>query len=209
MEFHQLLNSNDTAAASCMAAPDDDARSSAGRGLRRGHVAAEPRCPVRDRGDAEPAAAVRAALRGEDAGRPGRFPAAGNPFLWQIFAGDFPPGQPYDWLHPGWPEGTLVTPCSTAARMRDVLEDRPAGSTDFVHLSNILDWLRPAEAEATLRSVRRALRPGGMVLLRQLNSTLDPASLECGIAWDREWGQAMEQRDRSFFYPAIHAGRAV
>ncbi|AMV20582.1 DUF3419 family protein [Planctomyces sp. SH-PL14] len=209
MELHQLLNSTDTAAASRMAAPGttlgaaldaafDEVMSLPNLVALFGTEATQnPRQPFA-RHFAE---RTRVALA--------RFPAAGNPFLWQIFAGDFPPGQPYDWFLPGWPDERLVTPVWHRGRMRDVLEDRPAGSADFVHLSNILDWLRPAEAEATLCSVRRALRPGGMVLLRQLNSTLDPTSLECGIAWDREWGQAMELRDRSFFYPSIHVGRAV
>ena len=208
-ELDQLLHSTDTAAASCMAAPGttlgaaldaafDEVMSLPNLVALFGTEATQnPRQPFA-RHFAE---RTRVALA--------RFPAAGNPFLWQIFAGDFPPGQPYDWFLPGWPDEPLVTPVWHRGRMRDVLEDRPAGSTDFIHLSNILDWLRPAEAEATLRSVRRSLRPGGMVLLRQLNSTLDPTSLECGIAWDREWSQAMELRDRSFFYPAIHVGRAV
>ena len=47
------------------------------------------------------------------------------------------------------------------------------GSYDFVHLSNILDWLSPEEARATLDVAHAALRPGGWVLIRQLNSTLD------------------------------------
>lgn len=208
-ELDQLLTSTDTTAASRMAATDtklgaaldaafDEVMSLPNLVALFGTEATQnPRQPF-SRHFAE---RTRVALA--------RFPAAGNPFLWQIFAGEFPSGQPYDWLLPGWPEEPLVTPVWHRGRMRDVLEDRLPASADFVHLSNILDWLRPAEAEATLRSVRRALRPGGMVLLRQLNSTLDPTSLECGIAWDRDWGQAMERRDRSFFYPSIHVGRAV
>lgn len=208
-ELFQLLNLTDTVEASRMAAPDtalgaaldaafDKVMSLPNLVALFGTEATQnPRQPF-SRHFAE---RTRVALA--------RFPAAGNPFLWQIFAGRFPPGQPYDWLLPGWPDEPLVTPVWHCGRMRDVLEDRPPASADFVHLSNILDWLSPAEAEVTLLNVRRALRPGGMVLLRQLNSTLDPTSLECGIAWDREWGQAMEQRDRSFFYPSIHVGRAV
>jgi len=138
-----------------------------------------------------------------------RFPAASNPFLWQIFAGRFSERQRSDWLRPRdeRPARTLVEPTCHRGRMKDVLDDLPAGEADFVHLSNILDWLAPAEAAATLRSVHHALKPGGYVLLRQLNSTLDPAALECGIAWDAEWGRQMERRDRSFFYPGVHVGR--
>lgn len=136
-----------------------------------------------------------------------RFPAFDNPFLWQIFAGSFPDRQPYDWLHPAARGRPLVEPVCHRGRMRDVLDSLPAGTADFVHLSNILDWITPMEAAGTLQSVQRALKPGGYVLLRQLNSTLDPTTLDSGIAWGREWGIRMEQRDRSFFYPALHVGR--
>ena len=137
----------------------------------------------------------------------GRFPATENPFLWLIFAGTFPDRQPYDWLHPAAWGRPPVEPVCHRGRMGDVLDSLPPGTADFVHLSNILDWLTPGEAAGTLRSVRRVLKPGGSVLLRQLNSTLDPTTLDSGIAWDREWGNRMEQRDRSFFYPALHIGR--
>jgi S-adenosylmethionine-diacylglycerol 3-amino-3-carboxypropyl transferase len=91
--------------------------------------------------------------------------------------------------------------------MKDVLEDLPVGHADFVHLSNILDWLTPAEASATLRSAHRAMKPGGRVLLRQLNSTLDGERLDSGLVWDTDWGRRLELADRSFFYPALHVGR--
>jgi S-adenosylmethionine-diacylglycerol 3-amino-3-carboxypropyl transferase len=57
-----------------------------------------------------------------------------------------------------------------------------------------------------LRSARRVLKPGGQVILRQLNSTLEIGELDAGIAWDTKLGQAMEARDRSYFYPRIHVG---
>lgn len=136
-----------------------------------------------------------------------RFPAAENPFLWQIFAGSFSDRHPYDWLHSAAWGGPPVEPLCHRGRMRDVLDSLPPGTADFVHLSNILDWLTPGQAVGTLQSARRALKPGGSVLLRQLNSTLDPTTLDAGIAWNREWGNRMEQRDRSFFYPALHIGR--
>jgi S-adenosylmethionine-diacylglycerol 3-amino-3-carboxypropyl transferase len=127
-----------------------------------------------------------------------------NPFLRQILAGDFHPSHRYDWLQschlltatPEWHHG----------KMRDLLESMRPGSVDLVHLSNILDWLSPAEAESTLHAARRAMRPGGKVIIRQLNSTLEVPSLESGLQWDTALGSAMERRDRSYFYPQIHVG---
>ena len=93
--------------------------------------------------------------------------------------------------------------------MRDALEDSGAQEFDIVHLSNILDWLTPEDAIATLEAARRALRPGGRVILRQLNSALDVRSLESGFAWDVDASERSRGRDRSFFYRAIHIGRVA
>jgi len=127
-----------------------------------------------------------------------------NPFLWQILAGGFPPGCRYDWLEDERP--MIAGAVWRQGKMDAVLDSKAAESAELVHLSNILDWLSPGEAEATLRSARRVLKPGGQVILRQLNSTLEIGKLDAGIAWDTRLGQAMEARDRSYFYPRIHVG---
>ena len=129
-----------------------------------------------------------------------------NPFLHQILGGNFHPAFRYDWLqapHPlpaqaHWHHGKMI----------EVLDSLPEGSADMVHLSNILDWLSPEEARDTLLAARRVLKPGASLIIRQLNSTLDIPSLEVGILWDAALGRAMERRDRSYFYPQIHIGRA-
>jgi S-adenosylmethionine-diacylglycerol 3-amino-3-carboxypropyl transferase len=100
-----------------------------------------------------------------------------------------------------WPEIAWFT-----TDMAEALRRAP-GSYDFVHLSNILDWLSPKEARTTLDLAREALRPGGWTLVRQLNSTLDIPSLMTGFAWQTEDAQALHARDRSYFYRALHLGR--
>ncbi len=127
-----------------------------------------------------------------------------NPFLRQILAGDFHPGFRYDWLQEShdlpaqahWHQG----------KMRDLLESMPAETAALVHLSNILDWLSPEDGQATLLAARRVLKPGGRVIVRQLNSSLDIPVLDSGLLWDAALGRAMERRDRSYFYPQIHVG---
>ncbi|MDB6078917.1 MAG: hypothetical protein JWO82_2664 [Akkermansiaceae bacterium] len=136
-------------------------------------------------------------------------PPAENPFLWQIFAGQFPPGRRYDWLSDTTAFGQ---PFQAEAlwhhgRMNEVLDGMPARSADFVHLSNILDWLSGEDAAATLQSAYRVLRPSGRTIIRQLNSTLDIPALPSGFNWDRDLGADLVRRDRSFFYPHIHVGR--
>jgi len=140
------------------------------------------------------AARTRVALSRESAGV--------NPFLWQMYRGSFAPGHRYDWLQSSAaPHAEL---CWHQGRMREALDGLPAGSADLVHLSNILDWLDAEAAAATLASARRVLKPGGQIILRQLNSSLDFTALGEGLTWDTERGAAMERRDRSFFYPRIH-----
>ena len=132
-------------------------------------------------------------------------PARGNPFLSQMLLGRFAPGAEHAWLQAlrpaARPEVTwAVTPMVEALRRR-------RADTDFVHLSNILDWLAPEAARETLDLARTALDEGGWVLIRQLNSTLDIPALGEGFEWRVDEGEALLARDRSFFYRAIHLGR--
>lgn len=135
----------------------------------------------------------------------GRIAPRSNPFLWQILAGRFAAGHRYDWFHDcGCP--LRAEAVWHHGKMAAVLDAMPARSADLVHLSNILDWLSPDEASATLHGARRALRPGGRVILRQLNSTLDIPRLDTGFHWDAALGASMAARDRSYFYPDLHVG---
>jgi S-adenosylmethionine-diacylglycerol 3-amino-3-carboxypropyl transferase len=88
--------------------------------------------------------------------------------------------------------------------MLAALDSQPESSVDFLHLSNIIDWLSPEEAHETLAAACRALRSGGRLIIRQLNSSLDIPSLYPGLAWDAEHGRRLQLTDRSFFYPEIH-----
>jgi S-adenosylmethionine-diacylglycerol 3-amino-3-carboxypropyl transferase len=129
---------------------------------------------------------------------------ASNPFLWQMLAGKFPPGVCYDWQ-------SCEAPVASSARfvhgrMSDALAALPERSVDLVHLSNILDWLSVSDATECLLRAARVLRPGGMVILRQLNSTLVIPELSSGLRWDEALGAALHAQDRSFFYHAIHVG---
>jgi S-adenosylmethionine-diacylglycerol 3-amino-3-carboxypropyl transferase len=128
--------------------------------------------------------------------------ASVNPFVWQMYRGVFAPGHRYDWLQSAEPPLAAVQ--WHQDRMREVLDAMPACSADFIHLSNILDWLDAEAAAATLASARRVLKPKGRIIIRQLNSSLDFTALSEGLKWDTERGAAMERRDRSFFYPRIH-----
>ena len=136
-----------------------------------------------------------------------QFAPASNPFLWQIFAGRFPDDALYDWM--SYPAGVTSEMEITIHQgmMREVLSDLTPGAFSFVHLSNILDWLSPQEATLTLAAAAKTLRPGGVAIIRQLNSSLDIRELPGELVWDSAQSASLLERDRSFFYRAIHVGR--
>lgn len=132
-------------------------------------------------------------------------PAATNPFLWQMLVGRYPEGHPADWFAlpaPARPPEVTWQHALMAEALRGHRE-----AFDVVHLSNILDWLSPDEATATLDVAARALRAGGWVIIRQLNSTLDIPACGPMFEWDAATATELHARDRSFFYRALHLGR--
>ena len=83
----------------------------------------------------------------------------------------------------------------------------PDGFGDVVISSAVLHFARDDDQFASmLRGTWRVLKPGGRVIIRQLNSTLEIASVDSGIFWDEALGNGMERRDRSYFYPGIFVG---
>ncbi len=131
-----------------------------------------------------------------------------NPFLWQLLVGRFPSTAAYDWLLPVSNDRPFRTlkPQLHSARMIDVLQTFDPTSVDLVHLSNILDWLSPDQATETLRCAHRVLKPGGRLILRQLNSTLGIPELDSRLTWDSSLGDRLAEQDRSLFYPKIFVG---
>ncbi len=135
----------------------------------------------------------------------GTQPAAGNPFLSQMLLGRFAPQAEHFWLRSPRVKPRAAISCEESP-MLPALEKRK-GEFDLVHLSNILDWLSPDQAREILETTHVALRPGGWLIVRQLNSVLDIPALCAGFAWDDGAGAALLARDRSFFYRAVCVGR--
>ncbi|MDB6156107.1 MAG: hypothetical protein JWL90_4560 [Chthoniobacteraceae bacterium] len=132
-------------------------------------------------------------------------PACENPFLAQMLGGGFLNARPYPWLDAPVknPIPEVIYTCSTAI---EALEKAGPHSFDFIHLSNILDWLDPAKATKTLDLAWEALTPGGLLLIRQLNSSLEIPLLEPRLEWRGSQAALLGRRDRSFFYRACHVG---
>ena len=131
-------------------------------------------------------------------------PAADNPFLHQIFLGSFI-GALWPWLRADR-LGSLPETTYSHATMDGVLQTLPDQSYDLVHLSNILDWIKPTEALRVLGNAYRRLAPGGLVVIRQLNSRLDIRGIPSGFQWLHDLSDQLHQSDRSFFYRSLHVG---
>ena len=133
------------------------------------------------------------------------WPACDNPYLWQMLKGRYPTGCFAPWFDCAapqtFPEITFVN-----ASMEQALESAKE-PCDFIHLSNILDWVSPKAAARTLQLAGRAMRPGGRIFIRQLNSALDIRRAGTMFKWLDEESEALHKKDRSFFYRALHLGR--
>ena len=131
-------------------------------------------------------------------------PAERNPYLWQMLKGRYPADVSAPWLQEAIPVQLPQVTWSIRV-MAEELATMPA-TFDFVHLSNILDWLSPDQARSTLDLAWDALRPGGRVLVRQLNSSLDIPALVSQFTWLTDEAADLHARDRSFFYRELHLG---
>ena len=132
-------------------------------------------------------------------------PAKHNPYLWQMLLGRYPQNNTTPWLHQPLTAEIPALTC-TVQFMTDALAS-VSSKYDFVHLSNILDWLSPEQAQGTLEQTWHALKPGGWTLIRQLNSDVDITALNTGFQWDTAQAHDLHMRDRSFFYRSLHLGR--
>jgi S-adenosylmethionine-diacylglycerol 3-amino-3-carboxypropyl transferase len=135
-----------------------------------------------------------------------KWPAAENPYLWQVLQGRFPEHAVAPWLAARIPRQMPVLEWTTAC-VDEALSGSAPGETHFVHLSNILDWLPMEQARRTLAHAWAALRRGGCVFIRQLNSTLDIPGLDPRFKWQTGEATRLHAADRSFFYRALHLGR--
>jgi S-adenosylmethionine-diacylglycerol 3-amino-3-carboxypropyl transferase len=134
-------------------------------------------------------------------------PAATNPYLSQLLTGQFTGSSVYPWL-------TLAKQsCDTEinyclSTMADALLNSNE-KYDFIHLSNILDWLNKAQASELLHLVAKRMNKDGWIIIRQLNSNLDIQGLHAGLHWETDLSQTLHKEDKSFFYQKLHLARML
>lgn len=132
--------------------------------------------------------------------------AADSPYLAQLLLGHFYEGVYAPWYY----LPATIAPAEIHTHpsfLHTYLQKAPKQQFDLVHLSNITDWLSPEEARETLSLAFEALKPGGVVVIRQLNSQLDLYSLGQAFEWDLRLAEELHAKDRSFFYRGLLIGR--
>ena len=80
---------------------------------------------------------------------------------------------------------------------------------DYIHLSNVLDWLTVEEARALLELTWNRLKPEGYTLIRQLNSDIPIRTLGERFTWLDEESDTLHREDLSYFYRGVHCGRRL
>lgn len=133
-------------------------------------------------------------------------PARGNPYLSQMLLGAFSNGVRYPWLDATTP-AALPNLSWTNSTIQEALATAKGERFDVVHLSNVLDWLSEEAAGQALNLAWSALRNGGLMILRQLNSSLNFYTLGCPFQWDLDLAARLHGQDRSFFYRTLYIGR--
>jgi S-adenosylmethionine-diacylglycerol 3-amino-3-carboxypropyl transferase len=129
-------------------------------------------------------------------------PAASNPYLSQVLSGQFRSNSSYAWLElPAIEFATEIT-YAPVSMLHALTKSRE--TFDFIHLSNILDWLSEDEALALLKVAASKLNKDGWIIVRQLNSTLQIPELGKSLSWHKDLAKTLHATDRSYFYRELH-----
>lgn len=157
-------------------------------------------------------AAVQHAVRGSYPGYFQRRLEAGlaaadratNPWLHHVLLGHYLADEA------AWPPFLRERPGDLrpfAVLPHDLLAVKSFADFDFVHLSNVLDWMDDAACRALADRLARELRPGAAILWRQLN---DPRPLigyfAPAFAFDAARDGELTTRERALFYDQVHLG---
>lgn len=126
-----------------------------------------------------------------------------NPFLYQFAYLSYPKlTQSYFLSLPPYDPGKISFYNQT---MINHLMHSESNSYDYIHLSNILDWIDTTSIKQVLEETSRALKPAGKVLIRQLNSTITIKNTS-HISFETMHEDELIRNDLSFFYPTIYIG---
>lgn len=136
-----------------------------------------------------------------------RIPVAGNYFLHQLLTGRYPADPealPRYLACPGGLDGATERLRIVDGGFAGCLATMPDCSVDAFALSNICEWMPPAEVDALFAEIHRTARPGARVVFRNfVGWTEVPERWRGSIPEDRVAGEALMTGDRSLFQRRI------
>ncbi len=119
-----------------------------------------------------------------------------NPFLQHLFFGDFKTVPPFTQSNFSTSDFELIEGMLSAVKN--------LSSYDLVQLSNIFDWSSLEEIKAACKLLEQELRPGAIVLIRQINNESPVAEfLGPSFKIHQALGDELQNNDRSLFYSKI------
>lgn len=126
-----------------------------------------------------------------------------NPFFYQFSYFKYPRNASTLFL--SLPQRDPIDVQFHSISMYDHLSKSKSSSYDYIHLSNILDWLDEQFCHQVIGEVSRVLRPKGKVCIRQLNSSMKIRNTE-HLLFEEFSNTQLIDFDLSFFYPKIFIG---
>ena len=130
-----------------------------------------------------------------------------NHFLWQVLATLAESKPTAQWLRQPR-QDVSVNLCYEAETVQSYLTQTDT-EFDYIHLSNVLDWLTVEEARSLLELTWNRLKPKGYTLIRQLNSDLPIRTLSDHFTWLDEESDVLHREDLSYFYRGVHCGQKL
>ena len=135
------------------------------------------------------------------------FNANSNHFLWQVLASSTLSKPVARWLNQPV-QNVSAELIYEPATIQDYLAQTDI-QFDYIHLSNVLDWLTVEDARSLLELTWRRLKQKGFTLIRQLNSNLPIRSLGDRFSWLNEESDFLHREDLSYFYRGVHCGQRI
>lgn len=130
-----------------------------------------------------------------------------NHFLWQVLACTADSKPHAQWL--GQPRQTVRAELCFASETIQHYLSQTDVDFDYIHLSNVLDWLTADEARSLLELTWNRLKPKGYTLIRQLNSDLPIRTIGECLTWLDEESETLHREDLSYFYRGVHCGQKL
>ncbi|HEX6912682.1 MAG TPA: DUF3419 family protein [Longimicrobium sp.] len=131
-------------------------------------------------------------------------PVHSNPYLAYIMTGNYPPGALPRYLRPEWFE-TIRSRLDRVRLVRGAVQEAGEGPFDGFNLSDIFEYMGPAEHERCYAGLVDRARPGArLVYWNLLAPRARPDALADRVHPLRQTAEALHARDLAWFYGALH-----